>query len=165
MFLLLVSFLILKLNFFSSNQKVTLAQQQLQAEYDKLKTEETEKSQKLQELMSVDDEFIIKRSILCSKNEAHPNSRFHDPLSPKKHPSKWEEFVPFKNELNKYKKFAAIHKSKFEKESENNLTKMSETYHTPMSIFHVHTFHLHLFISLTLLLVTHRCPQQFLIVV
>ncbi|KAL1491526.1 hypothetical protein ABEB36_012110 [Hypothenemus hampei] len=38
-----------------SNQKLTLAQQQLQADYDKIKTEETEKSQKLQELIATND--------------------------------------------------------------------------------------------------------------
>lgn len=39
------------LNCFSTNQKYTLAHQQLQQEYEKLKQEETEKSSKLQELM------------------------------------------------------------------------------------------------------------------
>lgn len=34
----------------STNQKLSLALEKLQADYDKLKTEETEKSQKLQEL-------------------------------------------------------------------------------------------------------------------
>ncbi|XP_045474341.1 kinesin heavy chain isoform X2 [Harmonia axyridis] len=38
-----------------SNQKLTLAQQQLQAEYDRLKTEETDKSQKLQELITTNE--------------------------------------------------------------------------------------------------------------
>lgn len=36
--------------FYSTNQKLSLALEKLQADYDKLKTEETEKSQKLQEL-------------------------------------------------------------------------------------------------------------------
>lgn len=35
---------------YSTNQKLSLALEKLQADYDKLKTEETEKSQKLQEL-------------------------------------------------------------------------------------------------------------------
>ncbi|XP_044753424.1 kinesin heavy chain isoform X2 [Coccinella septempunctata] len=38
-----------------SNQKLILAQQQLQAEYDRLKSEETEKSQKLQELITTNE--------------------------------------------------------------------------------------------------------------
>jgi kinesin family protein 5 len=38
-----------------SNQKVTLAQQQLQSEYEKLKLEESEKSQKLQELITTNE--------------------------------------------------------------------------------------------------------------
>lgn len=38
-------------SFFSNNQKLTLAQQQLQSDYEKVKQEESEKSQKLQELM------------------------------------------------------------------------------------------------------------------
>ncbi|KAI4461197.1 centromere protein e [Holotrichia oblita] len=48
-----------------STQKLQLAQQQLQADYDKVKTEEADKSQKLQELMSV-DVLNCKRSIPCS---------------------------------------------------------------------------------------------------
>ena len=35
---------------YRTNQKLSLALEKLQADYDKLKTEETEKSQKLQEL-------------------------------------------------------------------------------------------------------------------
>ncbi|RZC38815.1 kinesin heavy chain, partial [Asbolus verrucosus] len=38
-----------------SNQKLTLAQQQLQSEYDKVKMEEAEKSQKLQELITTNE--------------------------------------------------------------------------------------------------------------
>ncbi|CAH2001129.1 unnamed protein product [Acanthoscelides obtectus] len=38
-----------------SNQKLQLAQQQLQADYDKIKSEETEKSQKLQELIATNE--------------------------------------------------------------------------------------------------------------
>ncbi|XP_050304320.1 kinesin heavy chain [Anthonomus grandis grandis] len=38
-----------------SNQKLSLAQQQLQADYEKLKTEESEKSHKLQELIATND--------------------------------------------------------------------------------------------------------------
>ncbi|XP_049824252.1 kinesin heavy chain isoform X2 [Aethina tumida] len=38
-----------------SNQKLTLAQQQLQIDYEKVKTEETEKSQKLQELIATNE--------------------------------------------------------------------------------------------------------------
>ena len=36
--------------YYRTNQKLSLALEKLQADYDKLKTEETEKSQKLQEL-------------------------------------------------------------------------------------------------------------------
>ncbi|XP_063922182.1 kinesin heavy chain [Zophobas morio] len=38
-----------------SNQKLSLAQQQLQSEYEKVKTEESEKSQKLQELITTNE--------------------------------------------------------------------------------------------------------------
>lgn len=128
---------------------MTLAQQQLQAEYDKVKMEEVEKSQKLQELMSVN---YKKRSFPCSNKSKHlkPNSHL---LKPKQH---WEEFIPYKNE------FLSV-SNKFEKEAINNLTKLTKN-QCNMSIFHIHTFHLHLFISLTLLLVTHRCPQYLVVV-
>jgi hypothetical protein len=62
--------------FFSSNQKVTLAQQQLQSEYEKLKLEESEKSQKLQELMSVD--------VLTCKRSFHVPTT--DPTTNQNHP-------------------------------------------------------------------------------
>ncbi|KAJ8942198.1 hypothetical protein NQ318_021085, partial [Aromia moschata] len=75
-----------------SNQKLTLAQQQLLADYEKVKAEESDKSHKLQELMS---------------------------------PPSWEEFIPFKNEIN-VKKSAPKQNSKFTKEAINNLKKLSK---------------------------------------
>jgi kinesin family protein 5 len=145
-----------------SNQKVTLAQQQLQSEYEKLKLEESEKSQKLQELMSV-DVLTCKRSFPCSDNRSNykPEPPGPSHLKRPKSPS-WEQFMPYKNEI----KNNSVPKSnpKFAKDAINSLTKLSKNNsQCSMSIFHIHTFHLHLFISLTLLLVTHRCPQYLVV--
>ena len=148
--------------FSSSNQKLSLAQQQLQSEYEKVKTEESEKSQKLQELMSVDN-LNYKRSFPCSDNNRSKINLQPSPshLKQPKSPPAWEDFMPYKNEIN-----SSVPKSnpKFAKDAINNLTKLSKNGQCSMSIFHIHTFDLHLFISLTLLLVTHRCPQYLVVV-
>lgn len=139
--------------YFSSNQKVTLAQQQLQADYDKLKAEEAEKSHKLQELMSVDN-LDYKRSFPFTDNK----SSIPDPQSQTPVTNKWEQFMPYKNE----KKSVPKSNKKKHKDIINNLTKQLKRY--PSSIFHIHTFHFHLIISLTLLLVTHKCPSYLIVV-
>lgn len=148
-FFLLCIFVLIGL-FFSSNQKLSLAQQQLQSEYEKVKLEEAEKSQKLQELMSVD--VLYKRSFPCSKKSSNlvPNpSRSHN---------NWDKFMPYKIDFDD-----TVPNQKNAKDAINNLTKLTKN-QCSMSIFHIHTFHLHLFISLTLLLVTHRCPQYLVVV-
>lgn len=137
----------------SSNQKLTLAQQQLQADYEKLKAEEAEKSHKLQELMSVDN-LDYKRSFLCSDNKSNPTPAPKCPME-----NKWERFMPYKNE-----KKQSVPKSikKKQKDAINSITRQLRKY--PTSIFHMHTFHFHLIISLTLLLVTHKCPNYLIMV-
>lgn len=138
---------------FSSNQKLTLAQQQLQTDYEKLKAEEAEKSHKLQELMSVDN-LDCKRSFPCSDNK----SSRPDPQSRTSICNKWEQFMPYKNETGS----APKSNKKKQKDAINNLTKQLKRY--PASIFHIHTFHFHLIISLTLLFVTHKCPSYLIVV-
>lgn len=146
--------------FFSSNQKLTLAQQQLQADYEKVKAEESEKSNKLQDLMSV-DKLTYKRSIPCSDNKFQ-NNRIPSPVYIKAPKAEtWAKFLPYKNECTKEKSIPKSIK-KSEKDEINQLTKAVSSNCT-MSIFHIHTFHLHLFISLTLLLVTHKCPTYILV--
>lgn len=146
---------------FSSNQKLTLAQQQLQTDYEKVKSEESEKSHKLQELMSVDNSdytFSLPpdNKIQYETSKTQYPSSFTRPKSPS-----WEEFIPYKDEINS-KNSAPKCNPKLTKDALNNLKKMSKSQCT-MSVFHIHTLHLHLFISLTLLLVTHRCPQYLVV--
>lgn len=124
-----------------------LAQQQLQADYEKVRTEDSEKSNKLQELMSVDHiNFKQKRSVL---------SLLASPPTPL--PVNWVEFMPYKDEKidNNCKKS--------EKNLYNSQLAKGARGHYTMSIFHVHAFHLQLFISLTLILVTHKCPNYVII--
>lgn len=165
---------------------MTLAQQQLQADYEKIKGEETEKSQKLQELMSVslDNKLRSKlQNILKAPARDSPNMSLEN--SPKNSPSKknslmsvacpvWEDFVPYKNEVNsKISKDLKNSEKKVNLKADKNLqnyaaksetakSKCAKTLCT-MSIFHIHTFHLHLIVSITLLLVTHKCPQYLVI--
>lgn len=130
-----------------------MAQQQLQADYEKLKAEEAEKSHKLQELMSVDN-LDDKCSFLFSDNKySNPDSHSHTPEN-----NKWEQFMPYKNE----KKSVPKNNQKKQKDAINNLTKQLKQY--PTSVFHIHTFHFHLIISLTLLLFTHKCPNYLIVV-
>lgn len=165
-------FTIIVLFYFSSNQKLTLAQQQLQADYEKVKAEETEKSNKLQELMSVDNLSCKKRSIPCSDNKSlkSPTNYVPSPvyITPPKAET-WAKFMPYKNECTKEK---SIPKS-IKKSDKNELNQLAKTINSnannnnnnqcTMSIFHIHNFHLHLFISLTLLLVTHKCPTYVIV--
>lgn len=135
---------------FSSNQKLTLAQQQLQADYEKLKADEAEKSNKLQELMSVDN-LDYKRSFPFTDN--NPKYQSYTPVN-----NKWEQFIPYNNENKSVPKF----NKKKQKDAINHLTKQLKL--NPTSIFHMHTFHFHLIISLTLLLFTHKCPNYLIVV-
>lgn len=142
-----------------------LAQQQLQSEYEKLKADESDKSGKLQELMSVhvlDNE----RSILSSNDNR--SSPYHLATSSPVYLNQpkaeaWSEFIPYKNLNNT--KYDSIAKCcpKSRKDTLNSLTKLAKNSEY-MSVFHIHTLHLHLFISLTLILVTHKCPQYLVVI-
>lgn len=175
--------------YYSLNQKLTLAQQQLIADYEKLKQDEAEKSNKLQELMSVDIPFSEKLNVtnrLFHKSDFNKSSHtFPHPFSSHPGPksdncssgvsaadeptpaSPWSCFIAnrmghdaFERKINN--SWSPSHSPKFHKNTLNTLTKnmtIANAYPHPLSIFHIHTLHLHLFISLTLILVTHKCPQ------
>lgn len=143
-----------------------MAQQQLQADYEKLKADEFEKSGKLQELMSV--HVLDNKRSIPSSDDNKSSSYNLTPSSPVylKQPKSdtWAEFIPYKNLTNK-KYDSSITKCcpKSRKDTLNNLTKLAKNSEY-MSIFHIHTLHLHLFISLTLILVTHKCPQYLVVI-
>lgn len=144
---------------YSSNQKLVLTQQQLQTDYEKVKAEESEKSNKLQDLMSVDDKNL-KRSVLSSDNKFRHNLESSCPvlITQRQKAENWSKFMPYSSG-----KVEITNCLKSEKEKYNNLAKSGGSQCT-LSIFHIHTFHLHLFISLTLILVTHKCPSYIIIV-
>lgn len=143
-----------------------MAQQQLQADYEKLKTDEAEKSGKLQELMSVHVLDDFERSLPSSNdNRSFCNITPTSPVYLKKPKSEtWAEFIPYKN-LNKKHSLAKCC-PKTRKDTLNSLTKLAKNNDNNeyMSVFHIHTLHLHLFISLTLILVTHKCPQYLVVI-
>lgn len=92
-------------------------------------------------------------------------------------PVQWEEFLPYKNELNNAKvsknlrnlqlsPCKSLTSSKADKEFRNVATKSDSDANKIIctsSIFHIHSFHLHLIVSLTLLLFTQKCPQYLII--
>lgn len=132
-----------------------MAQHQLQADYEKLKAEEAEKSNKLQELMSVDN-LNSKRSLPCSDNKfLNTRKPLPSPFVNKDMSTPWDGYLPYKKES-----FVPAEEQKLQKDMFNNLTKSTAKWQQPLSIFHIHTFHFHLIISLTLLLVTHKCPSE-----
>lgn len=139
-----------------------MAQQQLQADYEKLKTDEAEKSGKLQELMSV-HVLDFERSLPSSNdNKSFSNITPTSPVYLKKPKSEtWAEFIPYKH-LNKNNSLSKCC-PKSRKDTLNNLTRLAKNSEY-MSVFHIHTLHLHLFISLTLILVTHKCPQYLVVI-
>lgn len=135
-----------------------------------MKADETEKSHKLQELMSVELLNITnnsKRSLpstLSPTLNATDNKSFYYNIKQSNSPQ-WEEFIPYKNEFDGLNNKISV--PKYEKDTLNNMRKINHNNsknQSISSIFHIHSFHLHLFLSLTLLLVTHRCPQ-FLVVI
>lgn len=138
-----------------------MAQQQLEADYERVKAEESEKSNKLQELMSVDILNIPNSKLSLPLNTSlnkNDNKSIYYNIQ-QSNSQQWEKFLPYKNEFDSFNNKSV---PKYEKDTLNNMRKLKNQSIT--SIFHIHTFHLHLFLSLTLLLVTHRCPQ-FLVVI
>ena len=145
-----------------------MAQQQLQSEYDKVKTEEMDKSQKLQELMSVD---VSKSKKLTpypdNKSTDNTVNLLSNPIYIKKPKTEtWVEFIQCKssNSSNSNIVESKLVTEKSAKNEINNFMKLTKNNYYSMSIFQIHTFHLHLFISLTLLLVTHKCPHYILVI-
>lgn len=146
--------------FFSSTQKLTLAQQQLQADYEKLKAEESEKSHRLQELMSVENKKDSVRSIPYPDNKLLYDLSY----SPKTFAS-WEKFMPYKNDDETKSNKNVILLNKDCKETLNTLTKFVNGQNSkPKSVFYIHPLHFHFILSLTLILFTHKCPHYWIMV-
>lgn len=131
----------------SSYQELTLARQQLHDDYDKLKREEADKSAKLKELMLVSHsprrhldkaEKEVANQQMVLKEEGDFKDFF---ISPKKEKLGFMGFEIEKVAAREEKSLSAIPKS-------------------PARLAcNIHPLQLHLLISVTMILLTHRYPQ------
>lgn len=163
----------------------------MSADYDKLKQDESDKSSKLQDLMSVSKyNSPIKnnlKNLILTKNTKTPH---HRPFS---HPSyyhkfndehfnyddddDYDDFINDEFELLKIRKNLLnssqcnLDKFAYQNNSSclaanlrNNLKTNSKSSILSSFLSAIPTLHLHLLLSLTMVLLTHRCPPQYLIV-
>lgn len=127
----------------SSYQELTLARQQLQDDYEKLKRDEADKSAKLKELMLV--------------------SRTRRPLDKAE-----KEVANLQTVLNEYDDYILPPKKDYEyspklvdetlSRDEKSLSAVQKP-PPPRHSCHLHPLQLHLLISVTMILLTHRYPQ------
>lgn len=146
--------------FTRQNQKSTLALEQLQSDYEKLKQDEAEKSAKLQELMSVlikisnieQDNSPVKEAtdnkfVICQNNKASVHSLLLGQLSDV--------------EIEKAKKNNTNHQLRISTDPD-----MDERWFWRDHSFFPLRFHpleLHMFISLAILWFTHRSPPRIIL--
>lgn len=194
-------------NVHSFNQKLTLTHQQMTTDYEKLRQEETDKSSKLQELMSVPPNNCY-QSLKNNKHNVSPSSplsvsspytspsRIVNCLSPKKQQNcaiadnmLLDEFDIDEQNFNKIRKnffnTQCQHHSHPVHDDDNyknidDVYTMKKHHHNDDSQQHPNsksllstlcrtiplalpTLQLHLLISLTMVLLTHRCPQYLIV--
>lgn len=117
---------------------MTLARQQLQDDYDKLKREETDKSAKLKELM------LVSRS-------------------PKRHLDKAEKEVAnqmmFKDDFRDILADKITYDLSLAEKAVREEKSLSAISKYPRHTCNIHPLQLHLLISVTMILLTHRYPQ------
>lgn len=133
---------------------MTLAQQQLQADYDKLKQEESDKSSKLQELMSVKHRPL--RSLEKVKNN---RALYDDKESSIK---KLSEFSFNKIEMEKREKdLSNIILSGFNRNDDNN--EMNTVVKSSPNHFPFLPFVIHFVVSTAVILFSRRSPHLIII--
>lgn len=162
----------------------------MSADYDKLKQDESDKSSKLQDLMSVSKyNHPIKnlKNLLLTKNNKTPPPRpfshsnnfsnyyqFNDDNF-KDDDDDYDDFINDEFELMKIRKNllnssqCSLDKFAYQNNScltnlRNNLKSNSKSSILSSFLSAIPTLHLHLLLSLTMVLLTHRCPPQYLIV-
>lgn len=195
-------------NVHSFNQKLTLTHQQMTTDYEKLRQEETDKSSKLQELMSVppnnkncyqsikNNKHNVSSSPLSASSPHTSPSRIVNCLSPKKQQNcansdnmLLDEFDIDEQNLNKIRKnFFNTQCQHHTVNDDDSFTHIDNVYtmdkhhhdNEPHSQHHQNsksllstlcrtiplalpTLQLHLLISLTMVLLTHRCPQYLIV--
>lgn len=156
----------------------------MSADYDKLKQDESDKSSKLQDLMSVSKyNSPIKnlKNLLLTKNAKTPHRPFSHPNYYQfnddhfKDDDDYDDFINDEFELMKIRKnllnSSQCNLDKFAYQNNtclanlrNNLKSNSKSSILSSFLTAIPTLHLHLLLSLTMVLLTHRCPPQYLIV-
>lgn len=130
----------------STYQELTLARQQLQDDYDKLKREEADKSAKLKELM------LVSRSPRRHLDKAEKEVANQQMLM-KDEGDHFKDFIvsPKRQRLG----FYGLSPDVAAKE-EKSLSALPKA---PRHTCNIHPLQLHLLISVTMILLTHRYPQ------
>lgn len=172
---------------YSLNQKLTLTHQQMAADYEKLRQEETSKSSKLQELTSVPNNHKLSNFVLKSPINNKQHERIINCLSPKKTPNTnllIDDFDIDEQNITKIRKnlfnttAQCYGNLNFNddcapstipskdgriscKNDAGNKSLLSTLLTTiPLAL---PTLQLHLLLSLTMVLLTHRCPQYLIV--
>lgn len=170
---------------YSLNQKLTLTHQQMAADYERLRQEETAKSSKLQELTSVPNNHKLSNFVLKSPINNKQQERIINCLSPKKTPNTnllIDDFDVDEQNITKIRKnlfnttaqcygnlnfnddCVTIPNNDRQvscKSDAGNKSLLSTLLTTiPLAL---PTLQLHLLLSLTMVLLTHRCPQYLIV--
>lgn len=164
---------------YSINQKLTLAHQQMSADYDKLKQEEAEKSAKLQDIMSVltrDD----KNQTSITTNS--PTKQQKQLLLKPPTAQNFDFFRAQKELFEQNRNMSKIHKDI----ANSNIQLSNENLNAPFECYEsmstavsttstnnrkflsailsaLPTLQLHLLISLAMVILTHQCPQYLIV--
>lgn len=153
------------------NQKHTLTHQQMAVDYEKMKQEEAELSAKLQERMSVHQKssisLINEPKLLLTPKRIKEISNYQSwGQQSGRSPTKGD-----KNLLNKARKVVSRvgEKLEIEKVDESYRIDRGNLKEFVMDVFEqlpyaIPTLQLHIIISLTMVLMTHRCPYYFVAV-
>lgn len=157
----------------------------MSADYDKLKQDESDKSSKLQDLMSVskyNSPINNLKNLILTKNTKTPFShqsyyhKFNNDHFNDDDDDDYDDFINDEFELLKIRKnllnsskcnldkFAYQNNSSCLANLRNNLKTNSKSSILSSFLSAIPTLHLHLLLSLTMVLLTHRCPPQYLIV-
>ena len=134
--------------FHSTYQELTLARQQLQDDYEKLKREEADKSAKLKELM------LVSRSPRRNLDKAEKEVANQQMLLKD---DDFRDYIvsPKKQKLGfSYGASLQVEKASGEEKSLSAIPKSP-----PRHSCNIHPLQLHLLISVTMILLTHRYPQ------
>lgn len=149
----------------SFNQKLTLTHQQMSVDYDKLRAEESDKSSKLQELMSVSSSANNKASPQLTQDGSSAN------LAGKTHKNHMNSVQQQQQQHQQPCRRPARTKSVSQAAAAAVVASVKSTA-PPLSLFGtlchkvplaMPTLQLHLLISLTLVWLTHRCPQYLIV--